>query len=179
MTKKKIDFEEVANNLALELAEANDALLRERADATNIRRRADEDRIKMAGFYKASVVRELLPFIDNLDRALKHTPFAKSEERNSKSETSTKLEDSNQVKQWISGIASLQKLLLTTLEKIGVEKIKTVGEPFDPSLHEAVVMENSLDSEEGTQEIVSEELQSGYKLNEEILRHAMVKVKLQ
>jgi molecular chaperone GrpE len=170
MTKKKIDFEDVANNLAQELVEANEALLRERADAANVRRRADEDRVKMAGFYKASVVRELLPFIDNLDRALKHEPIQKSEPESP---------DSKKWYEWALGIQALQKQLLTILEKFGVEKIKTVGEPFDPNLHDAVMMEDLLESEEGTQETVSEELQSGYVLKEEILRHAMVKVKMQ
>lgn len=59
MPKKKLDFEELANQLAQELAEANDALLRERADASNVRRRADEDRIKLGSFYKANIVKEL------------------------------------------------------------------------------------------------------------------------
>lgn len=160
MPKKKIvDFEEVANNLAAELAEANDALLRERADAANVRRRADEDRAKMAGFYKANVVREMLPFLDNLDRALNHAPQAESKEW----------------QEWFKGIQSVKKQLDDALAKIGVVRIATVGEKFDPKLHEAITMEEG----DGTEEIVSEELQSGYALGEEIIRHAMVRVSLQ
>jgi molecular chaperone GrpE len=160
MTKKTkiVDFEEVANNLAAELAEANDALLRERADAANVRRRADEDRVKMAGFYKANVVREMLPFLDNLDRALNHAPK----------------DDTMQWVEWLKGIQGVKKQLDDALAKIGVERIATVGEKFDPTLHEAITMEEG----DGTEEVVSEELQSGYKLQEEIIRHAMVRVSL-
>jgi molecular chaperone GrpE len=160
MTKKTkiVDFEEVANKLAAELAEANDALLRERADAANVRRRADEDRIKMAGFYKVNVVREMLPFLDNLDRAMTHAPAAESKDW----------------QEWFKGVQSIKKQLDDALFKIGVERIKTVGEKFDPKLHEAITMEEG----DGTDEIVSEELQSGYALGEEIIRHAMVRVSL-
>ena len=56
--------------------------------------------------------------------------------------------------------------------KIGVERIKTVGEHFNPELHEAISMEEG----EGDTEVVTEELQAGYKVGDEIIRHAMVKV---
>jgi len=158
MPKKKIiDFEELANQLAQELAEANDALLRERADAANVRRRADEDRIRMAGFYKAVVVKELLPVLDNFERALKSVPSDITEH------------------DYVQGVQGVVKQFEQVLKKIGVQRIKTVGEKFDPALHEAVTMEEG----EGTEEIVSEELQAGYKVGEEVIRHAMVRVKQQ
>ncbi|MBA3758459.1 nucleotide exchange factor GrpE, partial [Candidatus Saccharibacteria bacterium] len=62
-----------------------------------------------------------------------------------------------------------------TLEQIGVQRIKTVGEVFDPVLHEAVAMEES----DGVIEVVSEELQAGYRLGEDIIRHAMVRVRME
>jgi molecular chaperone GrpE len=158
MTKKKvIDFEELANQLAQELAEANDALLRERADAANVRRRADEDRIKLSSFYKSNVVKELLPVIDNFERALKAIP--------------ADLVDHDYVK----GIQSIVKQFEQTLEKMGVSRIKTIGEKFNPHIHEAVTMEEG----EGTEEIVSEELQAGYIVGDEVIRHAMVRVRPQ
>lgn len=157
MPKKKIDFEELANQLAQELAEANDALLRERADAANVRRRADEDRIKLGSFYKANVVKELLPVIDNFERALKAIPADIAEH------------------DYVKGIQGVVKQFEHTLSKIGVERIKTVNEKFDPSLHEAVTMEEG----DGAEEVVSEELQAGYKVGDEVIRHAMVRVKLQ
>lgn len=159
MPKKKLDFEELANQLATELAEANDALLRERADAANVRRRADEDRIKLGSFYKANVVKELLTFIDNLDRAINHAPKEKSDSW----------------EKWLAGLLGVRKQLEQALEKIGVQRIKTVGEHFDPSIHEAITMEEG----EGADEIVSEELQAGYRVGDEVIRHAMVRVKPQ
>ena len=74
MTKKQLDYQEIAEQLAQENAQLNEALLRERADAANVRRRAEEERLKMGGFYKASVISELLPVVDNFERALKHVP---------------------------------------------------------------------------------------------------------
>ena len=138
------------------IAELTDALQRERADAMNVRRRADEERLKMAGFYKASVITKLLPVIDNFERALKHVP--------------KDLENHDFVK----GVQGIVKQFEKALAEIGVEKIKTVGEAFDPTYHEAVSMEDG----EGAREVVSEELQSGYRLGDDVLRHAMVKVRM-
>jgi len=155
MTKKPLDYKEIAQQLAQENDSLNDALLRERADAMNVRKRAEEDRLKMGGFYKAMVVKELLPTIDNFERALKSMP--KDLEGND----------------FIAGIEKTVKQFTATLKKLGVERIKTVGEHFDPNLHEAVTMEEG----DGEHEIVSEELQSGYVMGEEVIRHAMVRVK--
>ena len=94
---------------------------------------------------KASVIRELLPIVDNFERALKHVP--------------EDLGDSD----YIKGVQGIVKQFEKTLDDIGVKKIKTVGEPFDPRFHEAISMEEG----DGTQEIVSEELQSGYQLGDE------------
>ena len=160
---KKVDYKKVAEELAVENAKLNESLLRERADAENVRRRAENDRISMSSYYKAGVVKELLSFIDNLDRALAHIP---PETRDSQLET---------VKNWLKGLEAARKQLQDILNKIGVEKIKTVGEPFNPELHEAVIMEEG----DGNQEVVSEELQSGYILGDEVIRHAMVRVKNQ
>ncbi len=157
---QNIDYQKLAEELAQENAQLNDALLRERADATNVRKRAEEDKQKLGGFYKALIVKELLPVIDNFERAF-----------NNKQSTV----NSKQLEDWIKGVESVHKQFLQTLEKLGVERIKTVGEHFDPHLHDAVTMEEG----DGKHEIVSEELQSGYTLQGEVLRHAMVRVKQQ
>ncbi len=146
-------FDPVA--LQQQLDELTAALQRERADATNIRRRYDEHIANLQTMAKASVIRDLLPVIDNFERALKHVP--------------AELADNDYVK----GIQSVVKQFEKTLEQLGVQKIKTVGEHFNPHLHEAVSMEEG----DGEHEIVSEELQSGYVLGNEVLRHAMVRVK--
>ncbi|MEK7599644.1 MAG: nucleotide exchange factor GrpE [Patescibacteria group bacterium] len=140
--------------LEQQLAELTEALQRERADATNIRRRHEEEITSLRTRLKANVVSNLLPVIDNFERALKHVP--------------EDLVDNDYVK----GVQGVVKQFEDTLINMGVERIKTVGEVFDPNLHEAISMEEG----EGTQEIVSEELQSGYRLGDDVIRHAMVRV---
>lgn len=160
MSKKKqeqpkLDYKKIAEELAAEVAQLNEALLRERADAINVRKRAEDERLKLAGYYKALVIKELLPVVDNFERALKNIP--------------KELESND----YIKGVQGIVKQFEQSIAKIGVEKIKTVGEHFDPHTMEAVTMEDG----DGEHEIVSEELQSGYKLGNEVLRHAMVRVK--
>lgn len=140
-----------------QIAELTAALQRERADAMNIRRNYDQQISGLRTTAKASVIRQLLPVIDNFERALKHVP--------------ADLEGNDYVK----GIQAIVKQFEKVLTDLGVEKIKTVGEVFNPHLHEAV----SMDEGDGDREMVSEELQSGYKLGDDIIRHAMVRVKQQ
>lgn len=142
--------------LQRQVAELTESLQRERADALNLRRRYDEQVAALKAVVKAGVVRDLLPVIDNFERALKHTP--KELEGNT----------------YVDGIQNIVKQFEKTLADMGVERIKTVGEPFDPHYHEAVSMEDG----EGAQEIVSEELQSGYRIGNDVIRHAMVRVRM-
>jgi molecular chaperone GrpE len=136
------------------IVELTEALQRERADVINVRRRHDEQINSLKTIVKANVVRELLPVLDNFERSLKHVPeYLKGND-------------------YIKGVQGVVKQFETTLEQVGVTRIKTVGEVFDPVMHEAVSMEDG----DGTTEIVSEELQAGYKLGDEIIRHAMVRV---
>lgn len=150
--------DEVAQLLE-KIATLTEALQRERADATNLRRRHEEQLAGLKTTVKASVVRDLLPVVDNFERALKHVP--KDLESND----------------FVKGVQALVKQFEKTLSDLGVQKIKTVGEPFNPHLHDAVSMEEG----DGEQEIVSEELQAGYQLGDgddaEVLRPAMVRVK--
>ena len=141
--------------LQQQVAELTAALQRERADAVNLRRRHDEDMANLRSRVKATVIKDLLPIIDNFERALKHVP--------------KDLEGNDYVK----GVNAIVKQFEKTLGDMGVERIKTVGEPFDPHLHEAVSAEEG----DGDQEIVSDELQSGYKIGDDVIRHAMVRVK--
>jgi molecular chaperone GrpE len=146
-----------AKHLQDQVNALTEALQRERADAVNLRRRVDEEKEKMAVFYKAKVVRDLLPALDNLERALKHVP--------------KDLKDNDYVK----GVQGVVKQFEQNLNQLGVERIKTIGEKFDPSLHEAIHMEEG----EGEVEVVCEELQPGYKIGGEVIRHAIVKVKME
>ncbi len=143
--------------LERQVGELTEALQRERADSDNIRRRHDEQMATVKTLVKTNVVRELLPIIDNCERLLDHISTLSKEAP------------------WKQGVKQTVKQMRDTLEKMGVERIKTVGEVFDPKYHEAVVMEDG----DGTVEVISEELQAGYVLGDEIIRHAMVKVKMQ
>ncbi len=140
--------------LEQKIAELTEALQRERADAINIRNRHAQEIADLRQSVKARVVEDLLPVIDNFERALSHTP--------------KDLENNDYVK----GVKGIVKQFENTLENIGVKKIKSVGEKFDPNLHEAVSVEG-----ESGEETVIEELQAGYILGDEVVRHAMVKVK--
>jgi molecular chaperone GrpE len=146
----------MSSKLQRQIEELTQALQRERADAINLRRRHEEELASLNTRLKANVVRELLPIIDNFELALKHVP--KDLEKND----------------YVKGVGSIVRQFEKTLADMGVERIKTVGQPFDPHYHEAIQMEEG----DGAREVVSEELQAGYKLGNEVIRHAMVRVKL-
>jgi molecular chaperone GrpE len=156
MAKAKKDTKvQSAIALKAQIQELTEALQRERADASNIRRRHEEELINLRNLLKANIIQELLPVIDNFERALKHVP--KDLEGN----------------EFVKGVMGIVKQFEKTLADIGVERIKTVGEPFDPKYHEAVGIEEG----DGQHEVVSEELQAGYCLGNDVIRHAIVKVK--
>jgi molecular chaperone GrpE len=144
-------------NLEQQVGELTQALQRERADVMNVRRQHEEQIGMLRRTVKAGVVVELLPVIDNFERALKHVP--------------EELADNDFVK----GVNGIVSQFEKTLSSMGVERIKTVGELFDPQLHEAISMEEG----DGTVEVVCEELQPGYHLGDQVIRHAMVKVKME
>ena len=133
--------------------ELEEDLKRAQADAINIRRRSEEDKVRIGTFAKKDVISKLLPVLDNLDRAIKSAPedLAKTD--------------------YVKGLLAIEKQLDSTLHELGVEKIKAVGEPFNPETMEAVAVDG-----DGDTEVVSEELQSGYTLNDHVIRTATVKV---
>ena len=166
MTKKARDSQPTsdipagdANSQLLQgqIDELTAAVQRERADAVNLRRRHEEQIASLRTVAKANVIRDLLPVIDNFERSLKHVPAELA------------------ANEYVKGIQGIVKQFEKALTNLGVERIKTVGAPFDPRWHEAVTMEEG----DGTEEIVSEELQAGYRLGDEVIRHAMVRVVLQ
>ena len=142
------------NEYEQQIQQLTDALQRERADVINARRQHDEQMTNLRSIVKSNVVRDLLPVIDNFERSLKHVP--------------ADLQDNEYVK----GVQGVVKQFEDTLHSMGVERIATVDAPFDPAYHEAVSMEEG----DGKTEVVSEELQSGYKIGTDVIRHAMVRV---
>lgn len=156
-TPKQPEKSEEVQVLEQEIIDLTEALQRERADVINVRRQHDEQIGGLKNMVKADIVMQLLPVIDNFERALKHVP--KDLEGND----------------FVKGVNGIVSQFEKTLADMGVERIKTVGEVFDPRLHEAVSMEDG----EGSVEVVCEELQPGYRLGDAVIRHAMVKVKME
>jgi molecular chaperone GrpE len=143
--------------LQSKIDELTNALKHERADSINLRRHYEDQLAGARTNMKVNIVTELLPVIDNIDRALMHAP--------------KELANSD----YVQGVQQVAKQLAKALEDLGVTRIVTVGQEFDPRYHEAVMM----DEGEGTKEVVSQELLAGYQLGETVIRHAMVKVQSQ
>ena len=129
-------------------------LLRTAAEFDNYRKRIDRERRELSEFAAADVLKELLPILDNLERALQAPAGA-------------------DVDAYRKGVEMVQRQMLDLLRKRGVTPIETVGAEFDPNYHQAVTYDVSPDHREGE---VIEELQRGYMLGERLLRPAMVKV---
>jgi len=150
-----VDFQAVIADLEERNRELMSALAAARADFFNYRKRIERDRQReriMAGEEKAM---EFLPVLDNLDRALAAESAADG-------------------KSILQGVTMVRRQFLSVLERMGVERIPTVGEPFSPDVHEAVAAEETDDPEKNG--IVTEEIQPGYRTGERVLRPAKVKV---
>ncbi len=138
-------------DLEKKLEELTADLQRVQADFVNFRRRSEQQSAEFMNLAKQDVLLQILPLIDNIDRALAHLP--------------EDLKDNP----WADGVAQVAKQTQDTLKALGVERIDSVGQPFDHNLHEAI-------AHEGEGETVTQELQPGYKLGDKVIRHAMVKV---
>jgi molecular chaperone GrpE len=142
------------------LAEATEGLARRQADFENYRKRIERERGQAHGRVVADVAHKLLPVVDNLARALEH-------ERNVEST------ESEEFRHFLHGVRLISKQLNDVFESLGIQPIASVGERFDPHIHEAVVTEPSDEYEPDT---VTEELARGYRIGDRLLRPAMVKV---
>ncbi|MFM7513214.1 MAG: nucleotide exchange factor GrpE [Cyanobium sp.] len=128
------------------------------ADFDNFRKRQSRDRDDLRLQITCSTVAEILPVVDNFERA--------RQQLNPQHEEAQSLHGSYQ---------GLYRQLVEVLKQLGVASMRVEGEPFDPSLHEAVMREPS---EHHPEDVVIEELQRGYQLNGRVLRHALVKVSM-
>ena len=131
--------------------------LREKAELINFRRRKEEETARMLKFCNEDLVKDILPTIDNFERAIKMDD--------------DNLED--EVSKYLSGVKMIYCNLINTLEKYGVKAIDGFNKVFDPTYHQAVIMEKRDDMEPG---MVIEVLQKGYLLKDRVIRPAMVKV---
>ncbi|SHM15411.1 nucleotide exchange factor GrpE [Vreelandella subglaciescola] len=136
------------------LADAKDQALRTAAEAQNVRRRAEQESEKARKFALEKFVKELLPVVDSLEKALESMG-----------------EDATEVHR--EGVSMTLKMQLGVLEKFGVEQVDPHGEPFDPQVHEAMTMVPNPDMEPNT---VMDVIQKGYVLNGRLARPAMVVV---
>lgn len=142
------------------LDEAKEALARRQADFENYRKRIERERGEAHSRVVADVARKLLPVVDNLGRALDAEKTVQSHE-------------SREFRHFLHGVELINKQLSDVLESLGIQPIISVGERFDPHIHEAVVTEPSDQYEPDT---VTEELARGYRIGDRLLRPAMVKV---
>ena len=143
-----------------ENAELKTSLARRQADFENYRKRVDRERSDTYNRVVADVAEKLLPVSDNLKRALE-------------AEASVEAAESDEFRHFLSGVDLIWKQLTGVLEALGVKPIAAVGEKFNPHVHEAVVTEATDEYEPDT---VIQEIRSGYRLGDKLIRPALVKV---
>ncbi|MEL7044079.1 MAG: nucleotide exchange factor GrpE [Pseudomonadota bacterium] len=139
-----------------ELEQARDAALRATAEAQNAKRRAEQDVEKARKYALERFCSELLPVVDNLERALEAAP-----------------RDDEAVRPIAEGVELTLKTFMGALQKFQIEALDPAGEPFDPELHQAMSMVENPDAEPNT---VLAVMQKGYTLNGRLVRPAMVMV---
>lgn len=142
--------------LEQQVGELTQDLQRTRADFENYRKRVESEKESARSIGKTQAVLKLLPVIDNIERAITHTP------------------DDIKDHVWVKSVANLVKHLEKSLEGLDLKRISAKpGDAFDPLTHEAIQFD---EESEGEHEVIAEELQSGYTLGGEVIRPAMVKV---
>jgi len=149
------DIGALKQSLAEEKAKAEGYLAnwqRAQADFINYKRRSEQDKDEVSKFANALLMLNLLPILDDLERAFTSIPPHLARLT------------------WVDGIRLIERKLQASLEVQGLSQIKALGEPFDPKFHEAAM------DGKGKEGIVVEELQKGYKLHDRVIRPAMVVV---
>ncbi len=150
------NLEHLVATLQEDLAAARDLALRAQADAQNVKRRAAQDVEKARKFALEGFSKELLPVVDNLERALESIDT-----------------ENESLKPITEGVQLTLKSFLDALQKFHIEQLDPLGEPFDPNLHQAMSMVENPDVEPNT---VIAVMQKGYVLNGRLVRPAMVMV---
>lgn len=126
------------------------------ADYDNLKRETVKEKAEMVKFAQAMSAMNFIEVYDNYKKALAHKPNAV---------------DSKSVEQWFIGVEHIKKQFVETLKQLGIEEIKTVGEKFNPAMHEAVSEEAVEGGDDG--EIVKE-VEGGYKMGEKVIKAAKV-----
>jgi len=146
-------LEEQLNQAKADAAANLEGWQRTLAEFANARKRMDKQRTEVYATATADAASKLLPVIDDFDRAFTNVPPTISEHS------------------WFEGLRLVHKKLNGILEGANIERINTVGQPFDPNVHEAILQEPSDEHESG---IIVRELQSGYKVGDRVIRPALV-----
>ncbi len=149
------DIDARIQDLERQLAEQKDRMLRAVAEADNVRRRTQRDAEDRVRYANESLVRELLPILDNFERAVASARAAAGADS------------------VVAGVELIQRELLRVLERAGVSRYSAIGQPFDPTRHEAIARVVSGDAAPDT---VVSETAPGYTLHGRVLRPAMVAV---
>ena len=155
--EKKDKSKEKIKELEAKIKQLEDQNLRTHAELINYRKRKDDEISKMLKYASEDIVKELLPIIDNFERAINMDD--------------DNLED--EVSKFLAGFKMIYCKLIAILEKNGVKAIDGNNKPFDPTYHQAVMSETRDGIEAG---IILEVLQKGYLLKDKVIRPAMVKV---
>lgn len=143
--------------ILLEKAALSDKVLRLNAEMQNMNRHFEEEKARLYKYDGEKLIKELLPIIDNFERAIG-------------------LDDNNlsdELSKFLSGFKMIYTSMVGTLKKMGVTEIEALGKEFDPTKMEAIMTTNILEEE---QNVVVEVLQKGYMYNDKVIRVAMVKV---
>ena len=139
-----------------ELVQLKDKYLRTLAEYENFRKRSEKEKAQMFELGAKSIIEQLLPVVDNFERALEHIP---EEERENS---------------FVKGVEGIYKQIQKMFSDCDIQAIEAVGQKFNPALHNAVMTEEAGDAEEDT---VTADLQKGYTYRGNVVRHSMVKVK--
>ena len=146
------------NPLQQERDDLQDRLLRSVAEFDNYRKRTDRERRELSDFITTDILRDLLPILDDLERALA---------------APANMTGTPEFAAFHQGVSLIHRQWLELLRRLGVEPLDVVGKPFDPEWHEAVTDEPANGRPDGE---ITAELRRGYRIGSKLLRAAMVKV---
>ncbi len=155
--------------LKRQLDEKQDRLLRALAETDNVRRRGQRDREEYVKYANESLLRDLIPVLDNLDRAL----VAGRAAGRPTAEASGEMTGPGNAASVLAGVELIQRELLKVLERAGVTRYSALGQPFDPTRHEAIA--RTVRTDVALDTVVAEQL-PGYLLHGRVLRPALVAV---
>ncbi len=160
------EYEDLQKKLA-ELEGLRERFLHAAADFENAKKRNAREKEDFIKFSQERILREMIPVLDNFERAIEH-----AEEANRKEHTPESAEKN--FNSLISGVQRVEKQLFDTLKVHGLVRLKTLGEKFDPHFHEVVAHV----SEEGPEDVIVDELAPGYMLHDRLLRAAKVRIRV-